>query len=62
MLLGKDVPLHKHMVSRLPRGEQMDLLGQVAEKYHMQIQETSLTKEGKTAMTVMTHSQPVVKW
>ena len=28
VLLGRDVPLHKHMVKRLPRREQMDLLRQ----------------------------------
>ena len=54
VLLGRDVPLHKHMVSRLPRGEQMDLLRQLAEKHHVQIQET---KEEETAMAVMTRSQ-----
>ena len=29
VLLGRDVPLHKHMVKRLPRGEQMDLMRQL---------------------------------
>ena len=24
--LGRDIPLHKHMVKRLPKGKQMDLL------------------------------------
>ena len=27
--LGRDVPLHKHMVERLPKGKQMDLLRQL---------------------------------
>ena len=54
VLSGRDVPLHKHMVSRLPRGEQMDLLRQLAEKHHVQIQET---KEEETAMVVMTQAE-----
>ena len=29
VLLGRDVPPHKHMVKPLPRGEQMDLLRQL---------------------------------
>ena len=52
--LGRDVLLHKHMVSCLPGGEQMDLLRQLVEKHHVQIQET---KEEQTAMAVMTRSQ-----
>ena len=31
VLLGRDVPLHNHMVKHLPRGEQMELLHQLAE-------------------------------
>ena len=29
VLLERDVPLHKHMVKRLPRGEQLNLLRQL---------------------------------
>ena len=37
VLLGKDVPLHKHMVKHLPRGEQMELLCQLARDNKVQL-------------------------
>ena len=49
VLLGRDVPLHKHTVSHLQRREQMDLLQQLTINHHVQIQETSLTKEEKNS-------------
>ena len=39
VLLGRDVPLHKHMVKRLPKGEQMDLLHQLARDNEVQLEE-----------------------
>ena len=39
VLLGRDVPLHKHMVKCLPRGEQMELLHQLARDNEVKLDE-----------------------
>ena len=39
VLLGRDVSLHKHMVKRLPRGEQMDLLRQLKVKLEVKLED-----------------------
>ena len=44
VLLGRDVPLCKHLVKRLPRKEQMELLRQLAgDKNKIQLEETPRT-------------------
>lgn len=37
VLLGMDVPLHKHLVKRLPDREQMELLHQLAKDHQVEI-------------------------
>ena len=54
VLLGRDVPLHKHMVRRLPKEEQMELLHQVANEHEVRIQEKT---EDESTLAVMTRAQ-----
>jgi DNA-binding phage protein len=54
VLLGRDVPLHKHMAHRLPRREQMELLQKLAEINKMELKKT-LGGEGVKA--ILTRSQ-----
>ena len=44
-LLGRDVPLHKHMVKRLPRGLQMELLHQLARDNKVKLKEKPEDKD-----------------
>ncbi len=37
--LGRDVPLHKHMVKRLSKNEQMELLQQLAKDHQVHLSE-----------------------
>ena len=39
VLLGRDVPLHKHMMKRLPKGEQLALLRQLGRDDKVQLKE-----------------------
>ncbi len=50
VLLGRDVPLHRHIVKRLPKEEQVELIKQLAEDNHMCVQEG-------TALAVTTRAQ-----
>ena len=54
VLLGRDVPLHKHIVKRLPKREQMELLQQLANTNHIRIEEVAVEE---TALQVMTQAQ-----
>ena len=53
VLLGRYVPLHKHMVKRLSKGEQMDLLHQLARDNGVQLEERP---EDQKALAVVTHA------
>ena len=55
VLLGRDVPLHKHMVKRLPRGEQMELLHQLARDNKVQLKERP--EDDERALAVVTRAQ-----
>ena len=52
VLLGRDVPLHKHMVRWLTRSEQMDLLRQLAKDNEVQLATESENTE--SVLAVMT--------
>ena len=59
VLLGRHVPLHKHMVKRLPR-EQMELLRQLARDHEVPIKEAVSDEkitEGEAVLAVTTRSQ-----
>ena len=55
VLLGRDVPLCKHMVKRLPREEQMGLLRQLARDNRIQLE--GRPKENSTALVVVKRAQ-----
>ena len=54
VLLGRDVPLQKHIVKRLPKWEQMDLLHHLARENEVQLEERP---EDKKALAVVTHAE-----
>uniref|UniRef100_A0A1X7SHV8 CCHC-type domain-containing protein n=1 Tax=Amphimedon queenslandica TaxID=400682 RepID=A0A1X7SHV8_AMPQE len=56
VLLGRDVPLHKHMAKRLPKSEQIELLKQLAKKHQIDIGEIK-ESEDELALAVMTRAQ-----
>ena len=55
VLLGRDVPLHKHMVKRLPKGEQMELLRQLTRDNKVQLKEKP--EDDEKAQAVVTRVQ-----
>ena len=60
VLLGRDVPLCKHLVKRLPREEQMELLQQLARDNRVRLEEVQLEerpKEDDKALAVVTRAQ-----
>uniref|UniRef100_A0A1X7T3A7 Uncharacterized protein n=1 Tax=Amphimedon queenslandica TaxID=400682 RepID=A0A1X7T3A7_AMPQE len=56
VLLGRDVPLHKHMAKRLPKSEQIELLKQLAKEHQIDIGEIK-ESEDESALAVMTRAQ-----
>ena len=55
VLLGRDVPLCKHLVKRLPQEEQMELLQQLAKDNKIQLEDRR--KEDDRALAVVTRAQ-----
>ena len=55
VLLGRDVSLHKHMVKRLPKGEQTALLRRLARDNKVQLEERPENDE--RALAVVTLAQ-----
>ena len=59
VLLGRDVPLCKHLVKRLPREEQVELLQQLARENRVGLEEVQLEerpKEDDKALAVVTRA------
>ena len=55
VLLGRDVPLHRHIARRLPKEEQVELLKQLAKEHKISIGENA---EGDgTVLAVVTRAQ-----
>ena len=54
VLLGRDVPLHKHIVKQLPKREWMELLQQLVNTNHICIEKVAMEK---TALQAMTRAQ-----
>ena len=55
VLLGRNVPLHKHMGKHLARGEHMELLHQFARDNTVQLEEKP--EDDERALAVVTHAQ-----
>ena len=57
VLLGRDVPLHKHMVKRLFKEDQMELLQQLAKDNGIQLEGRSDNSDQERVLAVLTRSQ-----
>ena len=55
VLLGRDVPLCKHMVKLLPQDQQMGLLQELAEHHKIYLEERP--KESSEALAVVIHPE-----
>ncbi len=54
VLLGRDVPLHKHIVKRLPKKDQVELLKQLARDHQVTLEDCT---EEETVLAVTTRAQ-----
>ena len=57
VLLGRDVPLHKHMVKRLSKEDQLELLQQLAKDNGIQLEERPDISDQERVLAVLTRAQ-----